>query len=403
MSAYDTLAEVIRRFDPASGAPDRLPFLRRFLEIAHLAEQEGHSSPAAFLAFWETAAEKEKLPLPESMNAIRVMTVHKAKGLEFPVVVLPFQHRGRRGDAEICAASWKDGEILTHSGAHLPEEYYAARIAEELERLNLLYVAWTRPVEELHAFLTRPASLPESLPLARGLAVLAERYAEAFGETRCQWENLETSGEEEEILSLSGRVGPEEPSPPPAPLPADSSWRPMDWLPRLKIYRSSLAETVFTPARRGILAHLCLENLLLTRPHDDAVREKDVLRAVRMGLRLFPFPLKDPAGAAEDMRACLNWFAALPQSALWLANGRREQSLMDEQGALHRVDLLAEEPGSPGSLRALDYKTGHAPEEHPGYHAQVRRYMALLGRAQSRPVRGTLIFLDERRLEEVLP
>ncbi|MDR1359697.1 MAG: UvrD-helicase domain-containing protein [Deltaproteobacteria bacterium] len=411
MSAYDLLAEAMRRFDPASLAPDQLPFLRRFLEIAHLAEQEGHSSPAAFLAFWETAGGREKLPLPENMNAIRVMTIHKAKGLEFPVVVLPFQHRGRRGEGEIRVALWKGGEILTGAGRHLPEAYYAARITEELERLNLLYVAWTRPAEELHAFITRPDSLAGSLPLAQGLAILLERYAQIFGETLCRRETLDAAKAGETPLPASAAAGgesfpdlgaipgPEEAPPrrPAAPFPAEASWRPMDWLPRLKIYRSPLAEDVFTPARRGILAHLCLENLLPVGSDPG----QDVRRAVRLGLRLFPFALENPAEAARDMRACMDWFAALPQAFSWLSRGRREQSILDEKGALHRVDLLTEDPQ--GTLLAVDYKTGHAPEEYPLYHAQVRRYMHLLGRAGSLPARGVLVFLDERRLEEVLP
>ncbi|MDR2076518.1 MAG: UvrD-helicase domain-containing protein [Desulfovibrio sp.] len=406
MSAYDLLAEAMRRFDLA--APDQLPFLRRFLEIARLAEEEGHSSPAAFLAFWDTAETKEKLPLPESMDAIRVLTIHKAKGLEFPVVILPFQHKGRRGDEEIHAAAWKGGKIPARAGRHLPEEYYAARVTEELERLNLLYVAWTRPVEELHAFLTRPASLAASFPLAQGLAILTEQYRQTFGQTLCQWETLAACAKED----ASAKEGaPAEAAPAGSPLPAavprsappEPSWRPLAWLPRLKIYRSSLEEKDFTPARRGILAHLCLENLLLARPENAAARREDVRRAVEMGLRLFPFPLKDPEGTAREMRACLDWFAALPRAALWLASGLREQSILDEKGALRRMDLLAEEPGDPPTLWVLDYKTGQAPKEAPLYHLQVRRYMGLLGRARSLPVRGALVFLDERRLEEVFP
>ena len=158
----------------------------------------------------------------------------------------------------------------------------------------------------------------------------------------------------------------------------------MDWLPRLKIYRSSLDGAAFTAARRGTLAHLCLEHLLLTRPRDAAAREEDVARAVRMGMRLFPLPVEHPEDVGEDMRACLSWFAAQPFADHWLRHGRREQSLLDSLGGLHRVDLLVEETGGPfgpvtehmqsgtsdrapfgknsaSYLLAVDYKTGYAP------------------------------------------
>ena len=74
----------------------------------------------------------------------------------------------------------------------------------------------------------------------------------------------------------------------------------------------------------------------------------------------------------------------------------RERSIMDHTGALHRVDLLLDE-GTQG-FHAIDYKTGLPQEKH---HEQVRRYMELLRSAQPRPVRGTLVYLDARMMEEV--
>ena len=38
----------------------------------------------------ESQSENLRITAPESINAIRVMTIHQAKGLEFPVVILPF-------------------------------------------------------------------------------------------------------------------------------------------------------------------------------------------------------------------------------------------------------------------------------------------------------------------------
>ena len=141
MSAYDTLMEAVRHFSIADRMPGQVPFVRRLMELAHLAESRGHSSLAAFLAFWRGCRDDEKLPLPEKMDAVRIMTIHKAKGLEFPVVILPFQHKGKRREPDLAAVRLHGIPILTRAGRELPDIYYPACITDELERLNLLYVA----------------------------------------------------------------------------------------------------------------------------------------------------------------------------------------------------------------------------------------------------------------------
>jgi ATP-dependent exoDNAse (exonuclease V) beta subunit len=176
----------------------------------------------------------------------------------------------------------------------------------------------------------------------------------------------------------------------------------MNWLPRLKIYRSPLPDLYFTPRQRGILVHLCLEHLIVPAdiPPDERQEalQEHVLRAVRQGMRLFPLPLDDPERIAAEMAGALSWFASLPEAPLWLARGMREQGIMDEHGRMHRVDLLVDK--GDGSMHAVDYKTGQAKDEH---HAQVQRYMRLAAQATGRPVRGFLVYLDERRLLEVRP
>jgi RecB family exonuclease len=57
----------------------------------------------------------------------------------------------------------------------------------------------------------------------------------------------------------------------------------------------------------------------------------------------------------------------------------------------------------PAALRVLDYKTGTAfteaaREEH---RSQLRRYMRLLTQASGRSVAGTVVYLDEQRLEQI--
>lgn len=483
MSAYDTLREVMRRFDLLKSSSDQSPFLLRLLELAHLAETRGYSSLAAFLSFWRDCRDNEKLPLPENMDAVRIMTIHKAKGLEFPVVILPFQHKGRQREPELAVVTMHGQRLMTRVEKNLPDLYYPSCITDELERLNLLYVAWTRPVYALHAFITRPRSA--STPLTRGLERLLQAYAaNPESQELCEWEYLSPEQDEPCIVQstesnsllredyLPEAVLPEsspetlpdkgttgltaktiaegtaeksttaESFSPTVGIPtgvsgfdsyssqADTSWRPMDWLPRLKIYRSSLEGGSLSPKRRGILAHLCLEHLVFSeiltetfsankmeKPRElpspssalqnESIR-RDVQKAVRQGMRLFPLPLEAPSEVAAEMEECLFWFACLPEAPFWLSRGLREQAIADERGNMHRVDLLVDEawPGADtqACLHALDYKTGRYPDKESlqSHHQQMNRYMRLLKAARNRPVRGTLVYLDEKRLEHVV-
>jgi len=57
----------------------------------------------------------------ESSNAIQVLTIHKAKGLEFPIVVLPGLHQGsgRERELPVVTFDWSSGTYgLSLSGAH---------------------------------------------------------------------------------------------------------------------------------------------------------------------------------------------------------------------------------------------------------------------------------------------
>jgi len=450
MSSYDLLMEIIDHYGLFARLPEQKPFLLRLLEIAHLAEKQGLSSLSAFLDFWDTRKAEEKLPLPEGMNAVRIMTTFMAKGLEFPVVILPFHHHGQQRDNELVITEVNGTPMLTSDSPFLPETYFPARITECLEHLNLVYVAWTRPVHELHAFITRPQ---RSTPLSRGMEVLLRQYREqaaaehtASGLPLCTLEDLvpsegmadedmpdEAAPPENRVAeSLHSSAGPAAPASAPChdeerdsspsqalPRLPDAGRIPMDWLPRLKIFRTAGDETLFSPRQRGNLAHLCLEFLTLRGPE---TREEDVERSLTLAFQHFPLPVPDEARQKEDLKRALLWFASLPDAPLWLRKAEKEQAVMDKAGHLHRVDALVE---LDDHLLVIEYKTGTMHEEdavdrpppfpapnaapdadsraEPGenHYAQVRRYLRLLSEAQDKPVLGLLVYLDCRETREV--
>ena len=90
-------------------------------------------------------------PLAEdASDAVQILTIHKAKGLEFPIVVLPALHQGsgREKTAPAVVHDWSGGIYGLSAGSHLTLSY--ARLQEKLaerekaERRRVFYVGMTR-------------------------------------------------------------------------------------------------------------------------------------------------------------------------------------------------------------------------------------------------------------------
>lgn len=410
LTPYDATREWLLRLDAETRFPAERTFLRRFLEVLQNAEGKGFASLGAFLEHWRAHGGEEKAPMPNGMDAVRVMTIHKAKGLAAPCVIVPWTSFTIQPSRHPEVVEYDGLRLAVPGGRICGARHYEHLTAQACEALDLLYVAFTRARDELHIFRTGTPALEKLASLGKALDFLWERaeLVPPFSLGMPEVPLLRPGPGVAENGHGEDGAPPKRAVPPPRPaavrvapatvpgnsgMPADGGgdWRPMQWLPRLKIFRNPLSADIFRPEDRGILLHSCLERL---RCSADARRDAEA--AVSAALACSEAPVPADSAFRSGLVDALAWFAALPQAADWLSRGRPEQPLLAADGSLLRVDLLVREPW--GTL-IIDYKSGQPAPEHA---RQVRRYMeSLAGRHDCGETRALLVYLDLERFQLV--
>jgi ATP-dependent exoDNAse (exonuclease V) beta subunit len=162
-SFYEMVEGIYRLFS-ADFPIGEQAYIQAFLDLVATYAGKEPADTGKFLKWWDESGCKEKITTPDSQNAIRILTIHKSKGLGFKVVIIPF------GDWEM---DQKSGSILwCHpqkapfdklpvvpvnyseklNQTHFAEDYYHEKLHAFIDNLNALYVAFTRAKEELIIF-----------------------------------------------------------------------------------------------------------------------------------------------------------------------------------------------------------------------------------------------------------
>jgi ATP-dependent helicase/nuclease subunit A len=161
-----SMAEEIIRIFGLDARPEASPYLMAFMDQLLQFGSTERGGPAAFLEWWEEHKDTSSLTVNETQDAIRVMTIHKSKGLQFRVVILPFcdwefDHDTRKTNMIWCKTPGPPFDLLEKvpvkyakklSDTLFAPDYFREMQKAYVDNLNLLYVALTRAEQGLIVF-----------------------------------------------------------------------------------------------------------------------------------------------------------------------------------------------------------------------------------------------------------
>ncbi len=131
------------------------------------------SDIALFVEWWEEHGSKKSLSVERSESAIEITTIHKAKGLEKRVVIIPYCNwsLNPKASGEMANIVWAEGDEEVEELGRFPvrfksamgesrfsEEYFRELVYSHIDNVNVLYVALTRAAESLHIFVPHKPS-----------------------------------------------------------------------------------------------------------------------------------------------------------------------------------------------------------------------------------------------------
>lgn len=156
LNIFDLCTESINKLKLIHGNEN---YIRFFMDEVHEFMVQQNSGLMEFLEWWEHRKSHASLIIPEETDAVKIMTVHKSKGLEFKVVIIPYCNwkyfkaeydwiKIKNQNLPLPVTVLEMNKSIVNAG--FEEEYIISESEQILDNLNLLYVAFTRAIDRLH-------------------------------------------------------------------------------------------------------------------------------------------------------------------------------------------------------------------------------------------------------------
>ncbi len=384
LNVFEVSESIARHFDFLSGNTHGIV---RLLDVILEFSNRKENSLYAFLRYWEDQKGSFYISATRQ-DAIRLMTIHKAKGLEFPVVIFAYADLTIKTSREIWLDLQDPGlpdlpKALVSCSKQLLDTAYANVYEKELERstldmLNMVYVCFTRPVHRLYVVTTRPSESRSSENLALP-SLLADYTLKNSGDPDSGMFEIGKPG----IYKAKAAIS--------VPETAETAvLHSSDWRSRLFIRTSAPdpddSEAGLSARQSGILIHRILSGL----------HKKSDLESL-----LDKLDTNDLSGSVskESLSVRINQILNHPVAGRYFDDGLRvfnECEILQPDGTVSRPDRAVV---LDDQITMIDYKTG---KPNPHHGQQLRAYMQTAREMGYRRLNAFLIYIgDEIRVEEV--
>jgi ATP-dependent exoDNAse (exonuclease V) beta subunit len=364
---YDLVTEIFAVFRVFENLPEEEATLVKILEVVKEFEGAGFNSLKDFLktATGDADGEAEwNMAVPQGIDAVQVMTIHKAKGLGFPAVIVLLYAVRNRGFEYIVeevgetAALLKISKNIAACDRTLQSLYDQEKMSELVNRLNSLYVGFTRPERELYVVGVKNDDKEYPFDLLPAGQCPPSEKPQNESETR-------------PYASVA---------PPPCPL--------LHRHRRLDFPAGPEEPVGVEEKRRGEFIHRVLsfvdysEDGFETELFKIIGRVRDEMEIDHPGEEVKEVII----GLIENEETGM-YFKKMPRREIM-----KEQEYSDASGRLFRMDRVVIDPDS---ITVLDYKTGKKRDAFEKYRTQMSNYMKILREVYpGKTVRGVISFID---------
>ena len=398
LTVYECIEELIRIF-PVLKDPNA--YVQGFKDAVLSFASTENASISGFLEWWEEESEKRAIASAPEPDAVQITTIHKSKGLEFPIVIIPF------ADWELSPGIrdilWvKTSENPYSSVDFLPvratgsleqsyfkQDYEQEKLYSHIDNINLLYVAFTRPEYRLYV-LTEDKDIKSPKTISQLINYLI--FSDIFGGVNEVEERRFTVGEaisRKAIHQAEGKASQNDQS----SIPLKSNNKALkNWNQAVRIKYSSnrfVKTDILTRTDKISTGELIHEALSYIKYRDDIDFAVNKLLGKGMITSKQIAQLKEQLITIVNNPKVENWF-----SKNWQI--KTEAEVIAADGKVLRPDrvMIQHEEAI-----VIDYKTG---QNNPAYHKQIHKYLEAMQKLGFERVKGYIYYLNLGITEEVV-